>query len=480
MTLTLRDAHPSARCLAIEFDTWTPIVERSMTRPPDHTITIVIPTFNRRSLLQKAVESVLEERRVPIVLHVFDNASDDETEAYVRALARQDPRVAYTRRPENIGATANYAQALASIETDYFVPLADDDWLLPDFLHDAHQLLEATPELGAAVFVTEARNAQGQVLTTYPTALDQIRYGELQPREHLEDWLRYGHYAWSSILWRTKTLECVGEPYLHVGLPSDVDFQAQIFCHYPVYLTRQTGAVYSLHDFQASGGYDVSHTPSWAHLFRRLDREIARERIFSREAYLPLREIAEQRYRICWTAPARKPWSVASRATAACLAGFRLGDWETAFSLVDDVPGLAGGSPSTGFDPTVVRLPPIGGRTLPAHPVSGGAATELVVAALGWMKQAVQTVAGLEQEKLRVEQERSKLEQDNARLQDENAQLRQTLSAASERKAQAELMAETSNQQRASAEAQLEALGNHPLLRAMKGLGLLRWSKTSG
>ncbi|RST54309.1 glycosyltransferase family 2 protein [Variovorax sp. MHTC-1] len=101
-----------------------------MTRQTDHTITVVIPTFNRRAHLQTAVESVLAERRVPIALHIFDNASTDETEKYGRALAAQDLRVSYTRRSENIGATGNYSQALASISTEYFVPLADDDCLL--------------------------------------------------------------------------------------------------------------------------------------------------------------------------------------------------------------------------------------------------------------------------------------------------------------------------------------------------------------
>lgn len=51
-----------------------------MTRQNDHTITVVIPTFNRRAHLQTAVESVLQERRVPIVLHIFHVL--DELRAY--------------------------------------------------------------------------------------------------------------------------------------------------------------------------------------------------------------------------------------------------------------------------------------------------------------------------------------------------------------------------------------------------------------
>ncbi|SDD67065.1 Glycosyl transferase family 2 [Variovorax sp. CF079] len=435
-----------------------------MTSQADHTIMVVIPTFNRRVQLQTAVESVLQERRVPIVLHIFDNASTDETETYARALAAMDPRVSYTRRPENIGATGNYSQALASVSTEYFVPLADDDWLLPGFLHDAHQVLEQQPKLGAAVFVTEARNAQGVLATTYPAALDQIRFGVLQPREHLDDWLRFGHYGWSSILWRTQTLECLGAPYLHTGLPSDVDFQVQIFCRYPVYLCNRPGAVYSLHDNQASGGFDVSHIRSWARLFKRLDREIERQKILSRDEYLPLREIMKQRLRAAWIAPARSDLSAAHRVAAACLAGFRLGDWETAFSLIQGVQDGAGAMPLA-VEGTVFRLPQIGRKGVAHQAASADSSTDLVASVLRWIKQATQAIG--------------RLEQDNVRLQAEKAELQIALSSAIEREERARTLAEQNDRKRMDAETELESLGAHPLLKAMKKLRLLRYSKAA-
>lgn len=435
-----------------------------MTHQTDHTITVVIPTFNRRAHLQTAVESVLQERRVPIALHIFDNASADETETYARALAAQDPRVSYTRRPENIGATGNYSQALASISTEYFVPLADDDWLLPDFLRDAHQVLEQQAELGAAVFVTEARNAQGVLATTYPTALDQIRFGVLQPREHLDDWLRFGHYAWSSVLWRTRTLDCLGAPYLHTGLPSDVDFQVQIFCHYPVYLCNRPGAVYSLHDNQASGGFDVSHIRSWARLFKRLDREIGRQRILSRDEYLPLRAIMMQRVRANWITPARSDLSARHRVAAAFLAGFRLGDWESAFSLIQGVQDAANPLPPA-LGGTVFQLPQIGGEGVARQATAADGGADLVASVLGWMKEATEAM--------------DRLEQDNGRLQAEKAELQAALSSANEREERARMLAEQNDRKRMDAETELQSLGAHPLLRAMKKLGLLRFSKAA-
>jgi len=442
-----------------------------MTHQADRIITVVIPTFNRRANLQKAAESVLSETRVPIRLHIFDNASTDETEAYVQELAAHDSRVIYTRRPENIGATGNYAGALAEVATEYFVPLADDDWLLPDFLHDAHRIMEEHKGLGAAVFVTEARNQAGTVLTTYPGALDRIRLGVLHPREHLEDWLAFGHYAWSSVLWRSRTLECIGAPYLHVGLPSDVDFQVQIFCHFPVYISDRPGAVYSLHDHQASGGYDVSHTGSWARLFERLDREILRLEIFSRDEYLRRREAMEQRYRPCWTAPPKTELSLQRRVANAALAGFRLGDWDTAFSAIRDAWQAAAARPAV-IDDSVFSLPLIAGEPVERRASSLGRGANLHAGVIGWMGAASQALERSRREVEQLQQSALQHREESARLQAENAELRTRLAEAHVLAEGARSDAAESERKRLDTEAKLQAFDRHPAIKAMRLLGL--------
>ena len=429
-----------------------------MKQEPKYDITVVIPTFNRRDRLQKAVESVLQEDRVRILLHIFDNASTDGTEAFARDLMARDARVLYTRNAANVGATGNYVLALGSIATPYFVPLADDDWLLPDFLFDAYRIAEEHPRIGAAVFVTEARNDEGALLATYPLEPDQIRFGLLQPREHLEDWLRHGHYAWSSILWRTATLACVGAPYLHTGLPSDVDFQAQIFCKYPVYLSDRPGAVYTLHSNQASRGFNISHVLDWAFLFKRLDRAIGRCSIFSLDEYLPLREHAQQRYRGAWATPGAETLTARDRATAACSVGFRLGDWETAFALIDSPkPAARAAGVGNGFG--VLCLPPIDKlRTGAAD--SSSSEGDLVLSVFGWMKHAIATL------------ERSR--QTVNALRDEKSDLQGNLEAAVAREHAVVLRAEENARRCADAEAQLVSLSTHPLIKLLKRLGMLR------
>lgn len=297
-------------------------------------ITVVIPTFNRREWLQRAVESVLQEARIPVQVHVFDNASTDETETYVRSAMQSDGRIRYFRSATNTGLLSNFARAFDSIETEYFVPLADDDWLLPDFLFDAYHEIQREKALGAVIFITGIRSERGDSLETYPGDLDQRNFGFLNPKDHVRDWMTHGHYAWSSILWRTKVLESIGSPYLHAGLPSDVDFQLQVFCRYPVHLINRRGAVFYVHGISAARALNLSHIGSWAAIFRRLDRSARDLHLFSLTEYKDLRKVMYSRYRGHWHVFPKYPLNRYKLLSFACCAGFRLGDWDLARDLV--------------------------------------------------------------------------------------------------------------------------------------------------
>lgn len=306
-----------------------------VSRLAENAITVVIPTFNRRALLQKAVESALQETRVPLRVHIFDNASTDDTQSYVTDAAASDPRVTYFKNEENVGPQGNYARAMASINTEYFVPLADDDWLLPNFVFDAYQIMQAHDDIGAGVFVTEVRDGRGNLFGTYPSGLDKICLGRIEPRQHFEEWVKYGHHGWSSILWRSSVLKIIGPPYLHVGLPSDVDFQAQIFCRVPVYIVNQTGAVFLSHNRQESLGNNISTLASWAALFERLDAAVRASDVVPAEKYLELRKILQNRHKPAWGNMKAAEFDDKQLVALATTAGFRLGDWDLAFALLD-------------------------------------------------------------------------------------------------------------------------------------------------
>lgn len=300
----------------------------SLDRPA---ICVVIPTFNRLEMLRRAVDSVLAEQRVPLLLRIFDNASTDGTGEWAAALAAENPRVEHVRHRENIGVLANYAAAMASVASEFFVPLADDDWLLPDFLFDAHALLLEHPEAAAAAFVGEHRSAVAQAF--YPDSPDDAQQGFLTPAEHMRDFLTYGHYFWSAVLWRRRTLDLV-DPW-ETGRTSDVYFQSQVFARCPVVVKNQVGGVFTSHGHNNSSFFEPTDAVAWDLVFRRMDEVVRQERLFTVAEYLPLRDLFVARYRGQMARGVDHDLDPELLLQTAGISGFTFGDWQSAHAYLE-------------------------------------------------------------------------------------------------------------------------------------------------
>jgi hypothetical protein len=219
--------------------------------PSSPRITVVIPTYNRLPLLQRAVASALA-CGAPVGVHVLDNCSTDGTAVWLASSAvAGDPRIRVTRHPENIGGNANYAAGLAAVDSEYFIPLADDDELLPGFFPEALAIADRHPELVAVVgaWGLEERGVWR------PDWLPQRAVGLLDRDRHIREFLQHGHYvSWSAILWRTALVHPAQgfREAQRFGLPADVYFQFRAFLAGPAYLLPRPAATFTLSDGQAS------------------------------------------------------------------------------------------------------------------------------------------------------------------------------------------------------------------------------------
>ena len=109
-------------------------------------VSIGLPTYNRAATLRRAIESALNQDYQNIELLISDNASTDETEAICLAAARQDNRVKYWRQQTNRGATANFREVLRESGGEFFMWLADDDWLDQSYVGSCVQVLLEHPD----------------------------------------------------------------------------------------------------------------------------------------------------------------------------------------------------------------------------------------------------------------------------------------------------------------------------------------------
>ena len=108
-------------------------------------ITAIICTYRRPKWLHRAILSILNQTYRDFQICIYDNASGDETSEVVAELARQDERIHYIRRPENIGLLANYSDAMKQVQTPFFAFLGDDDIILPNFYETAMDTMQKHP-----------------------------------------------------------------------------------------------------------------------------------------------------------------------------------------------------------------------------------------------------------------------------------------------------------------------------------------------
>ena len=67
-------------------------------------VSVILPTYNRASLIARSLESVLNQSFADFEVLVVDDGSTDETASVVAEFC--DPRVNYIRLPNNAGAAA--------------------------------------------------------------------------------------------------------------------------------------------------------------------------------------------------------------------------------------------------------------------------------------------------------------------------------------------------------------------------------------
>ncbi|TWT92320.1 UDP-Glc:alpha-D-GlcNAc-diphosphoundecaprenol beta-1,3-glucosyltransferase WfgD [Botrimarina colliarenosi] len=166
---------------------------------------VVIPVYNRRTILLETLPFVLQQTRLPDQLLIVDDGSTDGTAEAVEAWLRQrDPALSWRvlRLPHRTAASAR-KQAYASLEpVDYITFLDSDDHWPADFLERTIAALDANPETSVAIVdrrYTDLQETSGGFRDATPLVANPI--------PHL---FRYGAGVASCTLLRAAAYEAVG------------------------------------------------------------------------------------------------------------------------------------------------------------------------------------------------------------------------------------------------------------------------------
>lgn len=110
---------------------------------------VVLPTFNREAMLQRAVQSVLGQRFEDFELIVVDDGSATPCEPWLRS--QRDRRVRLIQNRSNRGVSVARNQAIAAARGRYIAFLDDDDEYRDTYLDHTAACLNDTPdEVGIA------------------------------------------------------------------------------------------------------------------------------------------------------------------------------------------------------------------------------------------------------------------------------------------------------------------------------------------
>jgi glycosyltransferase involved in cell wall biosynthesis len=218
------------------------------------TITTIICTYRRPQMLQRAIDSILNQTYQDFQICVYDNASGDDTAEVVRKNCQIDDRIKYFCQPKNLGALGNYSYAIQQVETPFFSFLADDDIVLPNFYSVALAGFEKEPTayLSATSVISLSLDGRKVGSTEFQSKI-------LYPPDGVFDFLetRLNPNLHGTLLRR----EIIPERGGFMTNPwDDRDLLFRIAAAHPIVLSAEECLIFTLHGINKGGGdFTIDH-----------------------------------------------------------------------------------------------------------------------------------------------------------------------------------------------------------------------------
>ncbi|MFQ5449496.1 MAG: glycosyltransferase family 2 protein, partial [Nitrospinaceae bacterium] len=239
-----------------------------MDNNPEPLVTVVMCTYRRPRLLQRAMKSVLNQTYPHFKLCIYDDASGDETPEVVAKIAKKDPRVFYHCHEKNLGPFLNPLYGINRVDTPFFAFCADDDIFLPQHLEFAMEGFKKYPQAAISCNQTICIDELGRVLQV---SLPDSRAGLYPPAEGVRLLLLKEPTLLTSGVVRKEILDKGVRFDRDTGMLSDWDFSFQAAAQFPFVLTQKPGVIF----VPQSSSFVTSNLmefqwPKWLKMYRKL------------------------------------------------------------------------------------------------------------------------------------------------------------------------------------------------------------------
>ena len=209
-------------------------------------VSIIIPTFNRATMLPNAIDSALAQYYPNLEVVVSDNASTDATQAVVDRY-KADPRLHYFRNSSNLGLAGNWAKALREYASGtWALILSDDDMLIDrEYVGAAVDLATHYPGVVLVHANYEVRR-ESQTVSVSKLQVATCTSGLVYWRNYRSSRCPHIHSTMTSLFSREIALS--GYPDMGAG-PIGVDtlLWLRLMLHGDVGFLANVAAVYRLH-----------------------------------------------------------------------------------------------------------------------------------------------------------------------------------------------------------------------------------------
>jgi glycosyltransferase involved in cell wall biosynthesis len=182
----------------------TLVKEKSL---PMKRVTIAIPIYKRLQYIPRVLDVVRSQDYPNIDLLVSDNGMNGQTVAGL--VAKHYPTARFRQNPTTVTVSNHFNQLIQEARGKYFVILADDDELTPNYVSDLVPLLERHPQASVALGVQETLDEAGTVLNRSSDQVPELLSG---PEFIRAAWKthEFGFQSFSTFLARTASLRASG------------------------------------------------------------------------------------------------------------------------------------------------------------------------------------------------------------------------------------------------------------------------------
>ena len=131
-------------------------------------VTVVALCYNHARFVNESVESVMRQTYSNLQLILVDDASKDDSQAVIRALAVKHPQIQIILLNQNVGNCRAFNLAWKEARGKYIIDFATDDVMMPDRIEKQVKMFESLgPEYGIVFTDSEYIDENGQSIANH-------------------------------------------------------------------------------------------------------------------------------------------------------------------------------------------------------------------------------------------------------------------------------------------------------------------------